>query len=256
VDYIYFHVPSTVKLGFQHDGASMFTETALYYDRIYAFKDYPAEADRLMAIFRAHQRSGEVHLLDVACGTGRHLEYLRERYDVEGLDISLELLAIARQRLPGIRLHHGDMTAFDLGKTFDLVTCLFSAIGYVKTLENLRRAVGCMARHLKAGGLLVIEPWFTPDTWRPGTVHAIFIDDPELKIARINTSFVTGHLSIFDLHYLVGTPAGTEHLVEHHEMGLFTTDDMHAALAAVGLEVTFDPQGLMGRGLFIGRHPG
>jgi SAM-dependent methyltransferase len=107
-----------------------------------------------MAIFRAHQRSGEVHLLDVACGTGRHLEYLRERYDVEGLDISLELLAIARQRLPGIRLHHGDMTAFDLGKTFDLVTCLFSAIGYVKTLENLRRAVGCMARHLKAGGLL------------------------------------------------------------------------------------------------------
>ena len=34
------------------------------------------------------------------------------------------------------------MTAFDLGKTFDLVTCLFSSIGYVKTLENLARAVG------------------------------------------------------------------------------------------------------------------
>ena len=81
-----------------------------------------------------------------------------------------------------------------------------------------------------------------PDTWRPGPVHAIFIDEPELKIARINTSFVAGHLSIFDLHYLVGTPAGTEHLVEHHEMGLFTTEDMHAALAAVGLEVTFDPK--------------
>ena len=35
----------------------MFTETALYYDKIYAFKDYPAETDRLMAIFREHQRS-------------------------------------------------------------------------------------------------------------------------------------------------------------------------------------------------------
>jgi SAM-dependent methyltransferase len=234
----------------------MFTETALYYDKIYSFKDYPAEAERLMAIFREHQRSGGTHLLDVACGTGRHLEYLRDQYDVEGIDISPELLAIARQRLPGIRFHHGDMRAFDLGDTFDLVTCLFSSIGYVKTLENLSHAVRCMASHLTSGGLLVIEPWFTPDIWRPGTVHAIFVDEPELKIARINTSLVEGRLSIFDLHYLIGTPAGIEHLVEHHEMGLFTTDEMHAALAAVGLEVTFDPQGLMGRGLFIGRRPG
>jgi SAM-dependent methyltransferase len=234
----------------------MFTETALYYDKIYSFKDYPAEAERLMAIFREHQRSGGTRLLDVACGTGRHLEYLRDQYDVEGIDISLELLAVARQRLPGIRLHYGDMTAFDLGKTFDLVPCLFSSIGYVKTLENLSQAVRCMARHLKPGGLLVIEPWFTRDRWRPGTVHAIFVDEPELKIARINTSFVEGRLSIFNLHYLIGAPAGIEHLVEHHEMGLFTTDEMHAALTAVGLEVTFDPQGLMGRGLFIGRHQG
>ena len=234
----------------------MFAKTALYYDKIYSFKNYAAEADRLIALCREHLPSGGTHLLDVACGTGRHLEYLRDRYDVEGLDISLELLAIARQRLPSVRLHHGDMMAFDLGQTFDIVTCLFSAIGYAKTLDNLSRAIRCMARHLKAGGLLVIEPWFTPDTWRPGTVHAIFVDEPELKIARINTSFTAGRLSVFDLHYVIGSPAGTGHLVEHHEMGLFTTEEMHAALATVGLEVSFDPQGLMGRGLFIGRHPG
>jgi SAM-dependent methyltransferase len=231
----------------------MFVKTARYYDKIYSFKDYKAEAERLMAIFKAHQRSEGTCLLDVACGTGRHLEYLKDRYDVEGLDLSPELLAIARQRHPDIRFHHADMTAFDLGKTFDIVACLFSSIGYVKTLENLSRAVTCMASHLKSGGLLVIEPWFTPDAWRPGTVHAIFIDEPELKIARINTSFVTGRLSVFDLHYVIGTPEGTEHLVERHELGLFTTDEMLAALAAVSLEVTFDHTGLMGRGLFIGR---
>jgi ubiquinone/menaquinone biosynthesis C-methylase UbiE len=231
----------------------MFDKTARYYDKIYSFKDYKAEAERLMALFKEHQRSGATRLLDVACGTGRHLEYLRDRYEVEGLDISLELLAIARQRQPGIHFHHANITAFDLGKSFDIITCLFSSIGYVKTLENLSRAVTCMARHLKSGGLLVIEPWFTPDTWRPGTVHAIFIDEPELKIARINTSFAAGRLSVLDLHYVIGTPAGTEHLVEHHELGLFTTEEMGAALTAAGLEVTFDHQGLMGRGLFIGR---
>lgn len=233
----------------------MFAQTASYYDKIYSFKDYKAEAERLVAIVHEHQHPGGTHLLDVACGTGRHLEYLKDRYDVEGLDISLDLLAIARQRLPDVRFHEGDMKAFDLGKTFDIVTCLFSSIGYVKTPENLSRAVTCMARHLKAGGLLVIEPWFTPDVWQPGTVHAIFIDEPALKIARINTSFVAGRLSVFDLHYLIGTPEGTDHVVEHHELGLFTTEEMRAVLAAVGLEVAFDHRGLMGRGLFVGRRP-
>ena len=100
----------------------MFTKTALYYDKIYAFKDYKAETERLMAIFKEQQSSGATRLLDVACGTGRHLEFLKARYDVEGMDISSELLAIARQRNPGVRFHHADMMAFDFGQSFDIVT--------------------------------------------------------------------------------------------------------------------------------------
>ncbi len=79
------------------------------------------------------------------------------------------------------------MTACDLGRTFDIVTCLFSAIGYVKTLDNLTRAVQCMVHHLTPGGVLVIEPWFTPDTRYAPSVHAELVDEPNLKIARVNT---------------------------------------------------------------------
>ena len=89
--------------------------------------------------------------------------------------------------------------------------------------------------------------------WHVPSVHSLFIDEPELKIARVNTSFVDGRLSYFDLHYLVGTPEGTEHFVERHELGLFETDEMLAALSSVGLKVTYDAEGLTGRGLFIGR---
>jgi dTDP-3-amino-3,4,6-trideoxy-alpha-D-glucopyranose N,N-dimethyltransferase len=233
----------------------MFSKTAHYYDKIYSFKDYRAEVQHLIAIIGENLGSGGNRLLDVACGTGRHIEYLKEHFDVEGLDISKELLLVARQQNPDILFHHADMVDFDLGRTFDVVTSLFSSIGYVKTLDNLTRAVTCMARHLKPGGILVIEPWFTPGTWHPGTVHALFIDEPNLKIARINTSFVDGRLSYFDLHYLIGTPEGTEHFIEHHELGLFETSEIRADLAGVGLEVTYNGEGLTGRGLFIGRRP-
>jgi hypothetical protein len=148
------------------------------------------------------------------------------------------------------------MTDFDLGKKYDVVTCLFSSIGYVRALDRAALAVGCMARHLAPEGVLVIEPWFTPDNWRPNTVHMQTFDEPDLKIARVSTSFVEGRMSVFDLHYLIGTPDGTQHVVEHHEMGLFETEEMKALFEEQGLSVTHDQEGLNGRGLFVGRAGG
>ena len=65
-------------------------------------------------------------LLDVACGTGKHLEHLQHHYRVAGVDISPAMLDVARRRLPGVPLHVGDMVDFELGRTFDVVTCLES----------------------------------------------------------------------------------------------------------------------------------
>jgi SAM-dependent methyltransferase len=238
------------------DSEPMFTNSALLYDKIYSFKDYCAEAGRLRAIVRENLRVEGNRLLDVACGTGRHIEHLTAHFHAEGLDIDRQLLEIARERNPGLTFHQADMVDFDLGHRFDVVICLFSSIGYVETLENLGLAVGCMARHLVPGGLLVIEPWFTPDAWRPNMPHALFIDEPELKIARVNTSLANGRLSWFDFHYLIGTTEGTEHFVEHHKLGLFTTDEMRAAFIDAGLDVQYDAQGLTGRGLYVGMLPG
>jgi ubiquinone/menaquinone biosynthesis C-methylase UbiE len=231
----------------------MFSKTARYYDKIYSFKDYRAEAQSLTAVIDQNLRSGGNRLLDVACGTGHHIEHLKKRFAVEGLDLSEELLELARQQNPDVLFHQADMVHFELARQFEVVTCLFSSIGYVRTVENLRQAINCMAQHVVPGGVVLIEPWFTPDTWHPGTVHAMLIDEPELKIARVNTSFSEGRLSYFDLHYLIGTPQGTEHFVERHELGLFDRDEMTAAFEAAGLEVSYDEEGLTGRGLYIGR---
>lgn len=231
----------------------MFTKSARFYDAIYrGIKDYAAEASKIDATIRARAPEAKT-LLDVACGTGMHLEHLAKSYQVEGLDLDPELLAIARERLPDVPFHVGNMVTFDLGRRFDAVTCLFSSIGYARTVSNLARAVATMASHLGPGGVLVVEPWFSPERWEPGRVDARFIDEPGLKIARINTTERRDRLSIISFEYLVGTREGFERFSERHELGLFTDDEYREAFAAAGLAEEHDPEGLMGRGLYLGR---
>ena len=231
----------------------MFSKTAQYYDLIYSWKDYPKEVSILRDIIELEKRSDGMRLLDVACGTGLHMQHLGESYEVEGLDLDEGLLELARQRLPEVSFHHGDMIDFDLGERFDVVLCLFSSIGYVKTKDKLQQAIACMAKHLIPGGVLLVEPWFTPEVIQPNTPHAKFIDEPDLKLARVNTTFVEDGITLFDMHYLVGTPEGTEHFIERHELGLFTIDEMKEAFRLAGLDVHYDDEGLMGRGLYVGR---
>jgi SAM-dependent methyltransferase len=228
----------------------VFSRSARIYDAIYAsVRDYPREAAELDRLIQ-ERRPGARTLLDAACGTGAHLEHLTG-YEAEGLDLDPEMLAVARERLPDLAFHEGDMVAFDLGRRFDAVVCMFSSIGYVRTEERLRSAIAAMARHLEAGGVLVVEPWLTPEIWMDRHVGAVFVDEPELKIARINAAEREGNLSSFEFEYLVGTPDGVEHFTERHELGLFTVAEYLGAFRAAGLEADYDPEGPMGRGLYV-----
>ncbi len=229
----------------------MFTRSSQFYDALYRFKDYDAASEELHRIVRQHTSQART-LLDLTCGTGKHIERLQTYYQCEGLDLNPELLDIARERCPGIPFHLGDIINFDLGRRFDVVTCLFSSIGYVKTLENLERTVSNMAHHLNPRGIAVIEPWFSPDTYWTGTITANFVDEPDLKIAWMYTSEVEGNVSIMDIHYLAGTPQGVEHFTERHEVGLFTSDEYLKAFRKVNLEVHYDAKGLFGRGMYLG----
>ena len=209
---------------------------------------------RLAEIIAAHKTSPGSDLLDVACGTGGHFPHLRETFTIEGLDLDPDMLAIARAKHPDIPLHQGDMLDFDLGRQFDVVVSLFSSIGYARTPERMALAVRNMARHVRPGGVLLIEPFFSPQSWKPRekAPGANVVDRPEITVVRMVDWVRKATPSTSTFHYLVGTPSGVEHFTEVHEMGLFTHEEHCAAFTAAGMAVTFDEAGLMGRGLYIG----
>ena len=233
----------------------MYDRSAEFYDAIYSFKNYEKETAKLHELIQQHKRSPGNELLDVACGTGGHISYLKRNYSVEGLDNSPRMLRLARKKHPDVVFHRRDMTNFTLRKEFDVVTCLFSSVGHVKTRRRLDLAVRAMARHLKPGGVLVVESWPTPKQWQIGRLGANFVDEPNLKIARFGISKARGRLSVQDLHHLVATPNRIQHFVERLEMGLFTNDEYLDAFRQARLEVTHDEEGLMGRGLYLGIKP-
>lgn len=234
----------------------MFRHTSRYYDRIYAFKDYEREAIQVHLIIQAWKRSSGNRLLDVACGTGGHSAPLSRFYEVEGLDLDPGMLEVARAKRPDLPFQQGDMVDFHLGRRFDAVICLFSSIAYVQTKERLQQAVANMAGHLEPGGVLLVEPWIEPQQWRPGHLDALLVDEPELKIARLSLSDESrGPPSRLTFHYLIATPGGIEHLTEEHQLGLFSRRQYLEAFGQAGLEVHFDPQGLIGRGLYLGTKP-
>ena len=99
-------------------------------------------------------------LVDLGCGTGRHLLHFAARgYDVTGVDLSSEMLGVAREKLAGEGLSATLVRAdiCDLGvladASFDYALCMFSTLGMIGPNELRRRVVREAHRVLRGGGI-------------------------------------------------------------------------------------------------------
>jgi SAM-dependent methyltransferase len=208
-------------------------------------------------LIQAHKRSDGNALLDVGCGTGAHLSHLRQWYESEGLDVDRAMLIVAQERLRDVPLHLQDMIGFNLGARFDAIVCLFSSIGYAPNIRLLEQTLETFAKHLKPGGVAIIEPWVRPEQWRDGEVDARFADEPDLKVARMSVSRRDGNVSIFNFNFMVAGRDGVRTFSEAHRLMLFTDEEYRRAFQRARFELVYDADGLTGRGLYIGiRHPG
>lgn len=250
---VYRAVPSARTMA--HVG--LYEAHADLYDRIYSGKDYVGEAQHLTALARRHHPAART-LLDVACGTGRHLESFRRSFFVEGVDVSPAMLAIARGRLgPSVRLTRADMRTFDRRREFDVVVCLFSAIGYLRTRSDRARAFRNFFRHLVPGGVAIVEGWILPTDFLDGSVHLQTYDGSDAKIARVSTARRHGAISRIEMGYLVAAPGGSvRHWHEVHWNALVEPREMLQTMRDAGFRARFlRAAPFRDRGLYVGVRP-
>lgn len=221
------------------------------YDLVYNSKNYQEEADQIRAYIKKINPTAQ-SILDVACGTGQHIQYLTNEYYVDGLDINASYLQLAQKRNPQSTFWCADMRSFDLSKKYDIVTCLFSAVAYANEYNKLVEAIKCMKNHVQVKGYLVIEPWFTPESWQRGYISLVQSEEDGLFVSRMSHSETQGRLSILNFEYLIGTSDGIEHFSEKHELALYSHEEMMQAFTEAEVKAKYDPVGITGRGIYIG----
>lgn len=233
----------------------MFSESAELYDLIYAsFKNYEAETDQIVARLHA-SHPGVRTVLDVACGTGEHARLLAERHGllVDGIDLDPAFVTIASGKNPRGTFTVGDMRTFDLARRYDAVLCLFSSIGYVRTLDGVTGAIGRFRDHLTPGGIVLVEPWFPPGVLTDGYRSTDVGERGNVRVERHARTETVGRISRLHFDYDITEDGRTRHASEIHELGLFTAEEMRGAFEVNGLAVEYDPKGLIGRGLYLAR---
>ncbi len=130
---------------------------ARYYDLAHA----NATADIPLLLGLAEETGGPI--LELGAGTGRTLVPLaRAGFALVGLDNSEAMLVRARSQLAAAGLQEraalvlGEMTDFDLGRRFPLVTIPFNTWMHLPNSQAQSAALRCIARHLTPGGRLLI----------------------------------------------------------------------------------------------------
>jgi SAM-dependent methyltransferase len=130
-----------------------------YYHTLYKHRD-ESEAELFMQNITAYFKlDKESHICDLACGKGRHAQFLSALgYRVTGLDLSENSIRIARENANDrLRFDVHDMREVFQQKTFDAVFNLFTSFGYFDSQSDNLKVLTSISEMLNEDGVLVID---------------------------------------------------------------------------------------------------
>ena len=195
--------------------------------------EYEEEVRQSITTLERYRGGERKTMLHLGCGAGGHDYHFKNSFQITGVDISEEMLGMARERNPEVHYIQGDMRNVRLNQKFDVVV-IPDSIAYMNTLEDLKKAIQTAAYHLRSGGIFLV------------VVHT--------KEEFTNNNFVyTGtdgdiHITLFENNYIISESqyeAAMVYLIrqngklqiEHdvHTLGLFSHETWLEQLTAARL---------------------
>ena len=202
-------------------------------------EDYIEETELFSKLIREHSKIKVKTLLHLGCGGGHNDYTFKKFFKVTSLDISEDMLSLAKKLNPEVNYKYGDMRTIQLEEKFDAVIILDS-INYIKTVEDLQRTFITTYEHLKPGGVFLtfveqITGQFkqnntTYSTHSKGDVEITFIEnhyDPDSNDTSYEATFI----------YLIRIGGKLEVHIDRHLCGVFKLETWLKLLKAIRFKV-------------------
>jgi SAM-dependent methyltransferase len=217
----------------------LYDELASWWALLSPPEDYAAEAEVVRELLGGEGGQAPT-LLELGSGGGSNAVHLARRFRATLVDLSPAMLAESRQRNPGCEHVHGDMRSVRLGREFDAVF-VHDAVAYMRSEEDLRRAIETAAVHCRLGGTALFAPDFLRETFRPGTSHG----EGEAEGRSLRWLEWTGDRDAADGHYEVDYAfllregdQPVRGVLDRHVLGLFERERWLRLLADAGFGVS------------------
>lgn len=205
--------------------------------------EYASFARHVAERLRQRARRPLATLLDVACGGGKNLFTFKRSFRCVGLDLSPDMLALARNLNPECEFAQGDMRSFDLGRTFDAIL-IDDGVSHLTTRADLAAAFQAAFRHLAPGGVLAVAADAVAETFEQNRTEAApafpCSCPPELDVSFIQNQYdpdPTDEHYETALIYLIRERGRLRIETDHFDLGFFPRSFWRQALAEAGFDV-------------------
>lgn len=185
---------------------------AHYYNSIYQDKNYTGEVDFILSLLNEYQPNTE-SILELGCGTGSHALILAEKgYQVDGVDLSPEMLKVLDERIQKLppeitektSFWQGDIQSIRTGKKYDAVISLFHVMSYQTSNEALNAAFETAKEHLNPGGIFLFDCWYGPAVLSDRPVTRIKrLEDKQTSIVRIAEPGMSPNENLVEVNYQI-----------------------------------------------------
>jgi SAM-dependent methyltransferase len=192
-------------------------------------------------------------LLELGSGGGNNASHLKATYSLTLVDRSPAMVAVSESLNPECEHVVGDMRAIRLGRLYDAVF-IHDAIMYMTTEVDLRHALVTAYAHCRVGGVTIVVPDWTRETFRSETRHGGHDGkDRALRYLEWTYDPDPGDTTyLCDFAYLLRHADGRVKVVhDRHVMGLFGRDVWLQLLEEIGFEAHAVPD-QYGREIWIG----